>query len=70
MGPNPSMGSLVATQAASKIEAIVFDFASGIKTVQMADGRVEEDLFDPAMVESVKRDNSLGGPRITFINVH
>jgi hypothetical protein len=65
-----SMGSVVATQAASNVEAIVFDFASGIKTVQMADGSVEEDLFDPAMVASVKRDNTFGGPRITFINEH
>jgi hypothetical protein len=65
-----SMGSVVATQAASNVEAIVFDFASGIKTVQMADGSVEEDLFDPAMVASVKRDNSFGRPRITFINEH
>ena len=64
-----SMGSVVATQAASNVEAIVFDFASGIKTVQMADGSVEEDLFDPAMVASVKRD-TFGGPRITFINEH
>jgi hypothetical protein len=36
----------------------------------MADGSLEEDLFDPAMVASVKRANSSGGPRITFINEH
>jgi hypothetical protein len=65
-----STSSVAATPGGARVEAIVFDFATGIRTVQMADGSVEEDLFDLAMVASVKRGNSSVGPRITFINEH
>jgi len=54
--------------AAPKVEAIVFDFASGIKTIHMADGSVDEDVFDRTMAASLKRAHGSGGPRISFVN--
>lgn len=54
--------------AAPKVEAIVFDFASGIKTIHMADGSVDEDVFDRSMAASLKKAPRSGGPRISFVN--
>jgi hypothetical protein len=54
--------------AAPKVEAIVFDFASGIKTIHMTDGSVDEDVFDRTMAASLKRAHASGGPRVSFIN--
>jgi hypothetical protein len=54
--------------AAPKVEAIVFDFASGIKTIHMADGSVDEDVFDRTMAASLKRAHRAGGPRVSFVN--
>jgi hypothetical protein len=56
-----------ASPAAPAIEEIVFDFASGIKTVHMTDGTIQEDLFDPAMAASLKRA-APSGARISFVN--
>jgi hypothetical protein len=50
------------------VEAIVFDFASGIKTIHMTDGSVDEDVFDRTMAASLKRAHASGGPRVSFIN--
>lgn len=57
-----------AVPAAPKVKAIVYDFASGIKTIHMADGSVDEDVFDGAMAASLKRSQRPGGPRISFVN--
>ena len=54
--------------AAPKVDAIVYDFASGIKTIHMADGSVDEDVFDRAMAASLKRAQRSGGPRVSFVN--
>ena len=51
-----------------KVESIVFDFASGIKTVFRADGTVQEGLFEPAEAEKLKRRSRSGGPEISFVN--
>lgn len=53
---------------APKVEAIVYDFASGIRTIHMADGSVDEDAFDRSMAPSLKRAQGAGGPRISFVN--
>jgi hypothetical protein len=50
------------------VDAIVYDFASGIKTIHMADGSVDEDVFDRAMAASLKRAQRSGGPRVSFVN--
>lgn len=54
--------------AAPKEDAIVYDIASGIKTIHMADGSVDEDVFDRAMAASLKRAQRSGGPRVSFVN--
>ena len=54
--------------AAPKVDAIVYDFASGIKTIHMADGSVDEDVFDRAMAASLKRAHRSGSPRVSFVN--
>jgi hypothetical protein len=54
--------------AAPNVDAIVYDFASGIKTIHMADGSVDEDVFDRAMAASLKRAQRSGGPRVSFVN--
>jgi hypothetical protein len=54
--------------AAPRVEAVVFDFASGIRTMHMADGSVDEDVFDRSMAASLKRAQRSGGPRISFVN--
>ncbi|HYY84058.1 MAG TPA: hypothetical protein VE686_06100 [Beijerinckiaceae bacterium] len=54
--------------AAPKVDAIVYDFASGIKTIHMADGSVDEDVFDRDMAASLKRAQPSGGPRVSFVN--
>ena len=61
--PSPSKPT-----SSPKIEAIVFDFASGIRTVFRADGTVREGLFEPAEAEELKRRNPSGGPEISFVN--
>ena len=69
--PRPAQESAKAARsvpAAPKVDAIVYDFASGIKTIHMADGSVDEDAFDRTMAASLKRAQRSGGPRISFVN--
>ena len=51
-----------------KVEAIVFDFASKIRTVLRANGTVEEEPFETAVAEKLKRAKRPGGPEIKFVN--
>jgi len=51
-----------------KVQAIVFDFASKIRTVLRADGTVEEEPFESAAAEKLKRAKRPGGPEIKFVN--
>jgi hypothetical protein len=66
--PRESAQAARPVPAAPKVEAIVFDFASGIKTIHMTDGSVDEDVFDRTMAASLKRAHAAGGPRVSFIN--
>jgi hypothetical protein len=63
--PEPSLAE---PTFSPKIEAIVFDFASGIRTVHRADGIVEEEAFEPAAAEKLKYARRSGGPEIKFVN--
>ena len=59
------------TQRASPaVEAIVYDVASGIKTVFLADGTVQEDLFDLATLPSIKaaKPGDKDTPRVRIVN--
>ena len=51
-----------------KIQTIVFDFASGIRTAFNADGTVEEAPFERDTAEQLKRAKRPGGPEIKFVN--
>jgi hypothetical protein len=49
------------------VEAIIYDAATGIKTVHMTDGSVEESLFDPAELPSNESSASPAKPRISVV---
>ena len=50
------------------VEAIVFDAATGIKTVHMADGSVEETLFEPAELPPAESSAERSKARVTIVN--
>ena len=56
-------------QAARRVvEAIVFDLASGIKTVHLENGTVEEEPFDAREAAALKRAVPAHRPHISFVN--
>jgi len=50
------------------VEAIIYDAATGIKTVHMTDGSVEESLFEPAELPSAESSAGRGKARVTILN--
>jgi hypothetical protein len=53
---------------ARTVEAIVYDLETGIKTVHMSDGSVEESLFDPTELPASESSAVPGKPRISIVN--
>jgi hypothetical protein len=66
--PPGSEPKLVEPTSSPKVEAIVFDFASKIRTVLRTNGTVEEEPFESAVAEKLKRAKRPGGPEIKFVN--
>ena len=50
------------------VDAIIYDAATGIKTVHMSDGSVEESLFEPAELPSAESSAGRGKARVTILN--
>src|SRR4051794_16737065 len=50
------------------VEVAVYDVESGIKTLQMTDGTIREEAFDPATLSSIKAEKSRGTTRISIVN--
>lgn len=62
-------GAGESAQAAPRVvEAIVFDLASGIKTIHLESGTVEEEPFDAREAAALKRAIPSHRPRISFVN--
>ena len=55
-----------ASRAGPAIDLVVFDAASGIKTIHLADGTVAEEPFDPAALPSITA--ALGATPVKVIN--
>jgi hypothetical protein len=66
--PPRSEPKLIEPTFSPKVEAIVFDFGSKIRTVLRADGTVEEEPFETAAAEKLKRAKRPGGPDVKFVN--
>lgn len=50
------------------VEAVIYDAATGIKTVHMTDGSVEESLFEPAELPSAESSAGRGKAHVTIVN--
>lgn len=69
--PTPSQIPLPPSRPAIKtrtVDAIIYDAATGIKTVHMSDGSVEESLFEPAELPSAESSAGRGKARVTILN--
>jgi hypothetical protein len=69
-GSTGSHGAPKTGPARPSVEVIVYDVSSGIKTVLKADGTIEEEPFDPAMLPRIKATKSRGKPRVSIVNEH
>jgi len=67
-GTAPVSPTSTGSTAPAGLKAIVFDVGSGIKTTHLADGTVQEDLFDPAELASLKAARGSGKTRISVVN--
>jgi hypothetical protein len=65
----PSTGSAPkAVPVKPAVEMIVYDVASGVKTLIMANGTVKEEPFDPATLPTIKAQKRWGKPRVSIVN--
>ena len=69
--PTPSRIPLPPQRPAIKtrtVEAVIYDAATGIKMVHMADGSVEETLFEPAELPPAESSAERSKARVTIVN--
>jgi hypothetical protein len=57
-----------ALQASAAVEEIVYDAASGIKTLLLSDGSVREEPFDPVTLPMIKAAQGRAKVRIRIVN--